>query len=65
MGLPVENTVIVLSQSPLALKASVMFPTASSMAETIPALQEDMSRDMRFPTMWHVDKCRLRRACVS
>ena len=25
----------------------------------------DMSRDMRFPTMWYFDKCRLRRACVA
>ena len=24
-----------------------------------------MSRDMRFPTMWHFDKCRLRRACAA
>ena len=23
-----------------------------------------MSHGMRFPTMWHVDKCRLRRACA-
>ena len=23
-----------------------------------------MSRGMRFPTMWHFDKCRLRRACA-
>ena len=25
----------------------------------------DMSRDMRFPTMWQFDKCRLRRACAT
>ena len=24
-----------------------------------------MSRDMRFPTMWYFDKCRLRRACAA
>ena len=24
-----------------------------------------MSRDMRFPTMWHFDKFRLRRACAA
>ena len=23
-----------------------------------------MSRHMRFPTMWHLDKCRLRQACA-
>ena len=26
--------------------------------------EEDMSRDMRFPAMWHFDKCRFRRACA-
>ena len=26
---------------------------------------EYMSRDMWFPTMWHFDKCRLRRACAA
>ena len=25
----------------------------------------EMNRDMRFPTMWHFDKCKLRRACAS
>ena len=25
----------------------------------------NMSRDMRFPTMWHFDKCILRRACAA
>ena len=24
-----------------------------------------LSRDMWFPTMWHFDKCRLRRACAA
>ena len=24
-----------------------------------------LCRDMRFPTMWHFDKCRLRRACAA
>ena len=24
-----------------------------------------MSRDMLFPTMWHFDKCKLRRACAA
>ena len=24
-----------------------------------------LSRCMRFPTMWHFDKCRLRRACTT
>ena len=28
-------------------------------------LRNHMSRGMRFPTMWHSDKCRLRRACVA
>ena len=27
--------------------------------------QTQMSRDMWFSTMWHFDKCRLRRACVA
>ena len=26
---------------------------------------EEMSRDMWFPTMWHFDKCWLRRACTA
>ena len=25
----------------------------------------NLSRDMWFPTMWHFDKCRLRRACAA
>ena len=25
----------------------------------------EMNRDMWFPTVWHFDKCRLRRACVA
>ena len=25
----------------------------------------DLSRDMWFPTIWHFDKCRLRRACAA
>ena len=25
----------------------------------------DMSRGMRFPTIWHFDLCRLRRACAA
>ena len=25
----------------------------------------DLSHDMRFPTMWHFDKCRLRQACAA
>ena len=25
-------------------------------------IQDLRSRDMRFPTMWHIDKCRLRPA---
>ena len=29
-----------------------------------PQLIAHMSRDMWFPTMWHFDKCRLRRACA-
>ena len=24
-----------------------------------------MSRGLRFPSMWHFDKCRLRRACAA
>ena len=24
-----------------------------------------LSRDMLFPTMWHYDKCRLRRVCAA
>ena len=27
--------------------------------------QQQMSRDMRFPTMWHFDKCRLRQSCAA
>ena len=26
---------------------------------------ESLSRSMRFPTIWHLDKCRLRRACAA
>ena len=28
-------------------------------------LENHMSWDMSFPTMWHFDKCRLRRACAA
>ena len=27
--------------------------------------QQKLSRDMWFPTMWHFDKCRLRRVCAA
>ena len=27
--------------------------------------QVNMSCEMRFPTMWHFDKCRFRRACAA
>lgn len=36
-NIPVENTKIVLSQSPPCCRARVMLPTASSMADTMPA----------------------------
>ena len=28
-------------------------------------LSKQLNRDMRFPTMWHFDKCRLRPACTD
>ena len=40
LNVPVENTINVLSQNPFCLKASVIFPTASSMADTIPVKYE-------------------------
>ena len=29
------------------------------------AKQDEMSRDIRFPTMWHFDKCIFKRACAA
>ena len=32
---------------------------------SISQMSSYMSRDIRFPTMWHYDKCRLRRAYAA
>ena len=37
----------------------------TNMADLGPVTEPlQMSRDMWFPTMWHFDKCRLKRACA-
>ena len=33
--------------------------------KVVPVRKKEMRHDMRFPTMWHFDKCRLRRACAA
>ena len=34
-------------------------------AEVIKGVQIKLSQCMRFPKMWHLDMCRLRRACAA
>ena len=45
-------------------------PTEEELKQMVKTVDVDgkrllLSRGMRFPTIWHFDKCRLRRACAA
>ena len=43
----------------------VLFIHQTKLENTVLLCCSKLSHDMRFPTMWHFDMCRLRQACVA
>ena len=50
--------------TPVCYKSTLLFAKTYDLFR-ITILYILLSRDMRFPTMWHFDMCRLRRACAA